>query len=143
VKLTDFDIYFPFLKKLYQVPMNVSVLTSSWFADLDAADTLYYTCTMNDGSPSPSWMTFDKKTGWLEGTPSYNNPSEMIFLRISAFDNKHGVSSLFKQFLINSIPKAVSKYIVWDVNYGKMFSFSIRDLFVDQDGDYLKFSIPD
>lgn len=39
------------------------------FADVDAGDVLTYSATLADGSPLPSWLTFDAVTRTFSGTP--------------------------------------------------------------------------
>ncbi len=42
---------------------------SGTFADVDTADTKTYTATLADGSPLPSWLTFNASTRTFSGTP--------------------------------------------------------------------------
>jgi Putative Ig domain len=40
------------------------------FTDQDAGDILSYTATLENGSPLPTWLTFNSPTASFSGTPS-------------------------------------------------------------------------
>nr|WP_245217012.1 putative Ig domain-containing protein [Neoroseomonas nitratireducens] len=63
----------------YQVPASI-------FADSDAGDTLTYTATLADGSPLPSWLSFDATTRTFSGTPG-NDDVGAISVRVIATDS--------------------------------------------------------
>ena len=46
------------------------VLPAGTFTDVDAGDTLAYTATAADGSPLPTWLTFNAATRTFSGTPA-------------------------------------------------------------------------
>ena len=48
-------------------------LPAGTFTDVDAGDTLTYTATAADGSPLPSWLTFNAATRTFSGTPTAAN----------------------------------------------------------------------
>ena len=45
-------------------------LPAGTFTDVDAGDTLTYTATAADGSPLPTWLTFNAATRTFSGTPA-------------------------------------------------------------------------
>jgi parallel beta-helix repeat protein len=62
------------------------LLPVSTFSDVDAGDTLTYSATLANGSPLPSWLTFDAITGTFTGTPTNSNVGT-ISLQLTATDN--------------------------------------------------------
>ena len=48
-------------------------LPASTFTDVDAGDTLAYSATAADGSPLPTWLTFNASTQTFSGTPAAAN----------------------------------------------------------------------
>lgn len=50
------------------------------FHDLDAGDSLTYTATLADGSPLPSWLTFDSE---LQGTLKYADAARDAYFALS------------------------------------------------------------
>ncbi|MEM7576548.1 MAG: putative Ig domain-containing protein [Planctomycetota bacterium] len=59
---------------------------SDAFGDLDVGDSLTYTAALADGSPLPSWLSFDDDTRTFSGTPA-NDDVGSITLRVTATDN--------------------------------------------------------
>ena len=66
---------------------------SGTFSDPDG-DALTLTATLADGSPLPSWITFDAATGTFSGTPpqDYNG---QVALKVTADDGEYTVSDSF------------------------------------------------
>jgi Ca2+-binding RTX toxin-like protein len=60
-------------------------IPASTFSDVDAGDTLTYSATLADGTPLPSWLTFDATTGTFTGTPT-NSDVGTISLQVTATD---------------------------------------------------------
>jgi YD repeat-containing protein len=60
------------------------------FADPDTGDTLTYAATLADGSPLPSWLTFNSPTQSFVGTPA-NGDVRGITIEVTATD-PHGAS---------------------------------------------------
>ncbi len=58
---------------------------ASTFADVDTGDTLTYTATLADGSPLPTWLSFNPATGVFLGTPGEANVGALT-LRVIATD---------------------------------------------------------
>lgn len=55
------------------------------FADRDTADTLTYTATRADGTPLPSWLSFDPATLNFRGTPA-NDDVGIVPVKLTASD---------------------------------------------------------
>lgn len=55
------------------------------FTDPDFGDTLTFSATLADGSPLPSWLSFDPATGALSGTPG-NDDVGQLDVRLTATD---------------------------------------------------------
>lgn len=56
------------------------------FSDQDVGDTLTYAATLADGSPLPSWLSFDAGTRTFSGTPLRSDGGE-VMMEIIATDN--------------------------------------------------------
>ncbi|HEY9835746.1 MAG TPA: putative Ig domain-containing protein, partial [Vampirovibrionales bacterium] len=63
------------------------------FTDADG-NPLTYNATLEDGSPLPSWLSFDAKTNTFTGTPSPNNRGNLS-IKITASDGSLSVSDTF------------------------------------------------
>src|SRR6185437_2333642 len=63
------------------------------FADLDTP-VLTYSATLGDGSPLPSWLTFNASTATFTGTPP-SDWSGQTSLTVTASDGSHSASDTF------------------------------------------------
>ena len=54
------------------------VVPEGTFADVDAGDVLTYSATWSNGTPLPSWMTFNPATRTFAGTPTLANAHESM-----------------------------------------------------------------
>ena len=63
-----------------------------------------YACTYSDGTIRPGWIGYDIVSGELKGLPKVSDASELINLKISAFDTKEGSYSYYKTLLLNTAP---------------------------------------
>ena len=63
---------------------NSFIFPAISFTDQDTADTLSYSATLSDGSPLPSWLTFDAASRTFSGTPAENGS---ITVKVTATDN--------------------------------------------------------
>ena len=61
------------------------LLPAGTFTDVDAGDTLTYTATAADGSPLPTWLTFNAATRTFSGTPAAANVGTLS-VKVSATD---------------------------------------------------------
>jgi large repetitive protein len=74
-------------------PFSFTLPTSA-FTDPDAGSTLTYTVTLADGSPLPSWLTFDPATHTFSGTPA-DSDSGSLSIRVTASDGSLSTSTTF------------------------------------------------
>ena len=102
-----------------------------------------YACTYSDGTARPNWIGYDTISGELRGFPKMADSSELINLRITAFDSKEGSYSYFKTILVNAPPKVLVTYITLYASVGKTFTHDFGQYFEDVDGDPLYIYIPD
>lgn len=72
------------------------------FTDVDAGDTLTYVATLADGSPLPSWITFNTASRTFTGTP-LNGDVGVLGIKITATDSAGAVaSSSFNLNVVNT-----------------------------------------
>ena len=70
-------------------------VSSNTFTDVDEGDTLTYSATLADGSPLPSWLSFNADTATFSGTPT-NDDVGTFSIAVTADDSKGGtVSDIF------------------------------------------------
>ncbi|WP_374562614.1 putative Ig domain-containing protein [Ideonella sp.] len=113
------------------------------FTDVDAGDTLSYTATLADGSPLPSWLSFDATTRTFSGTPA-NGDVGAISVRVTATDGSHAsASSNFTLTVVNTNDAPTTIGIdAQTAAQGSAFTFTVPpDTFSDVDaGDTLSFT---
>ncbi|MBW4492349.1 MAG: putative Ig domain-containing protein [Oscillatoria princeps RMCB-10] len=81
----------------YQLPANT-------FTDVDAGDKLTYSATLANGSPLPSWLSFNPATRTFSGTPAIANAGNLS-LKVSATDKAGASASTpFNLGVINQAP---------------------------------------
>jgi hypothetical protein len=81
----------------YQLPAKT-------FTDVDAGDTLTYSATLANGSPLPSWLSFNPATRTFTGTPTVANAGNLS-LKVSATDKAGASASTpFNLEVINHAP---------------------------------------
>ncbi len=66
-------------------------------SDVDASDILTWTATLADGSPLPSWLSFDSGTQTFSGTPP-TSQSPLVRISVTATD-PHGASASYSFWL--------------------------------------------
>ena len=59
---------------------------SNTFADVDVGDTLTWSATLANGSPLPSWLSFNSSTHAFTGTPPSGAANSQISVRVTATD---------------------------------------------------------
>ncbi|MEB3279272.1 MAG: putative Ig domain-containing protein, partial [Lyngbya sp.] len=80
---------------------NLSLDISGNFSDVDAIDSLSFTAKLANGSPLPSWLKLDSKTGVFSGSPK-NNDAGVFDIRVFATDtNAASVENTF-QLTVNN-----------------------------------------
>ncbi|KEQ18405.1 retention module-containing protein, partial [Endozoicomonas numazuensis] len=90
-------------------------LPSEAFSDIDG-DSLTYSATLNDGSPLPSWVTFNPSTGTFSGTPDDPDLGQII-VKVTASDGDLSTSGQFKINVaaVNDPPELQSSPLVDDI----------------------------
>ncbi|GFE67498.1 putative Ig domain-containing protein [Chroococcus sp. FPU101] len=124
----------------FQVPENT-------FDDIDA-DPLTYSATLTDGTPLPSWLTFDPATSTLSGTPTNSDiPTFSITysIRVTATDPENAsVSDDFALTLtnVNDAPSLAIPISDQGTVIDRSFSYELPDnTFTDIDpGEILNYS---
>jgi VCBS repeat-containing protein len=131
----------------YQVPDNA-------FKDADN-DTLTFSATLADGSPLPSWLSFNAATKTFSGTP---DDAEVggISVKVTAVDAEHSADAIFNLEVttINDIPTAITLsanniaenvagavvgiLATTDVDAGDSHTYTISDNRFEVVGDQLK-----
>ncbi|MBU1052976.1 MAG: putative Ig domain-containing protein [Proteobacteria bacterium] len=114
------------------------------FSDIDAGDSLTYSATLADGTPLPSWLTFDAETITFSGTPVNDNVG-ILPLKITATDTAgESVSDEFNLTIENVNDAPVVVYPITDQTTMEdtVFSFTVPgNTFADIDlGDSLTYS---
>lgn len=94
-------------------------------------DTLTYTATRADGSPLPTWLTFDGTTGAFSGTPSNDNAGRLV-VTVTASDPSGASTS--DSFLLTVEPTD-------PVNTPPVVAIEIPDLVVDEE-QAIDYAIP-
>jgi hypothetical protein len=84
------------------VPLTYTVPTTA-FVDADPEDTLYYTATLTDGSPLPSWLSFDPLTRTFTGTPSGGDVG-VVNVRVTASDHGNVAATSDFALTVLSLP---------------------------------------
>ncbi len=129
-------------------------IPSSTFSDANG-NPLTYSATLEDGSPLPSWLSFDAPTNTFSGTPTANNLSN-ITLKITASDGSLSVSDTFTLTVSetstppeeeppaetpNAAPLVENAISSFNVIAFQPFNFTLPDdAFIDPDGDSLTYS---
>lgn len=63
------------------------VIPDTAFTDVDAGDTLTYSASLDNGSPLPSWLTFDPSSRTFTGTPPITSSGNILNIQVKAVDN--------------------------------------------------------
>ena len=119
-------------------PLSITIPAGS-FTDVDG-DTLSYSATLADGSPLPSWLSFDGTT--FTGTPpaDFNGA---IDIKVTASDGTLATSDIFRVTVtpVNDAPVLATPLA--DVVVPKNVAISVAipaGSFADVDGDVLTFT---
>ena len=104
------------------------------FNDVDTGDTLNYAATLSNGSPLPSWLSFDAATRTFSGTPA-NGDVGSIAVKVTATDGGNAsVSDIFNITVgntnnapVNTVP-ASALTVNEDVPLGFAGAISVHDV---------------
>ncbi|MBN3051166.1 tandem-95 repeat protein, partial [Pectobacterium brasiliense] len=116
---------------------------SGTFTDPDVGDTLTLSATLADGSPLPSWITFNPATGTFSGTPG-NADVGSLSIRVTATDGSN--ASVYTDFSltvtnVNDAPVVATPIPAQSVVQDSGFNFIVpAGTFTDPDGDTLTLS---
>ncbi|WP_323640787.1 putative Ig domain-containing protein, partial [Pectobacterium polonicum] len=121
--------------------LNVAIPAGT-FTDPDG-DTLTLSATLADGSPLPSWITFNAATGTFSGTPA-NGDVGSLTIKITATDGSNAsVSTTFGLTVtnVNDAPVVSGSVAPQTIAQGGGLNFTLpTGLFTDPDGDTLTLS---
>ena len=121
----------------YVVPVNT-------ITDPDAWDSITYSVKMQDGSPLPSWLSFDASTRTLSGTPGTANVGSLKFV-LWGTDNYNYSTGVYVNMTIGAANRApVLSAALPDQTAGEGLAFTYTvasNAFTDPDsGDTLSYS---
>ncbi|MCW2475287.1 putative Ig domain-containing protein [Candidatus Symbiopectobacterium sp. NZEC151] len=111
------------------------------FSDPDG-DTLTLSATLADGSPLPSWLSFNPATGTFSGTPG-NGDVGNLSIKVTANDGDASVSTTFGLTVtnVNDAPVVSGTIPPQSVAQDGGFNFTVpAGTFIDPDGDTLTLS---
>ncbi|KCZ64445.1 hypothetical protein L53_16540 [Hyphomonas sp. L-53-1-40] len=117
-------------------------LPSSVFSDPDG-DTLSLAATLPDGSPLPSWLSFDAATGIFSGVPSQDDAGSISVRAIATDPLGASVSDdfLISVQSVNDAPISNGALSAVTAIEDTPFSFALpTGMFSDPDGDALTYS---
>ncbi|WP_258034824.1 putative Ig domain-containing protein [Pectobacterium odoriferum] len=119
-------------------------LPSGLFTDVDAGDTLTLSATLADGTPLPSWLSFNPATGTFTGTPD-NGDVGSLTIKVTATDGSNAsVSTTFGLTVtnVNDAPEVSGTVPPQSVAQDSGLNFTLPSgLFTDADaGDTLTLS---
>ncbi|MFJ5367562.1 putative Ig domain-containing protein, partial [Pectobacterium punjabense] len=113
------------------------------FTDPDVGDTLTLSATLADGSPLPSWITFNPATGTFSGTPG-NSDIGILSIKVTANDGDASASTTFNLTVtpLNQAPVVSTPIPPQSVAQDGGFNFTVpAGTFTDPDvGDTLTLS---
>ncbi|MGF1933640.1 MAG: putative Ig domain-containing protein [Nostoc sp. ChiQUE02] len=113
------------------------------FIDIDAGDSLTYTATLENGSPLPSWLSFNADTKIFSGTPLNANVGNLN-IKVTATDTAFAqASNVFVLTVtnVNDSPEVALAIANQEATEDTVFNFTIPDnTFIDVDGDSLTYA---
>ncbi|WJM79245.1 putative Ig domain-containing protein, partial [Pectobacterium brasiliense] len=112
------------------------------FSDPDVGDTLTLSATLANGSPLPSWITFNPTTGTFSGTPG-NGDIGNLSIKVTANDGDASISTTFSLTVTpaNQAPVVSTPIPPQSVAQDGGFNFTVpAGTFSDPDGDTLTLS---
>ena len=115
---------------------------SNSFTDVDVGDTLTYSATLSNGSPLPSWLSFNASTRTFSGTPD-NGDVGTITVRVTTSDGTTTVTDDFDITTANTndAPVVSTPLVDQGATEDAVFSYQFAsNSFTDADGDTLTYS---
>ncbi|MEH1968191.1 putative Ig domain-containing protein [Nostoc sp.] len=113
------------------------------FIDIDAGDSLTYTATLENGSPLPSWLSFNADTKTFSGTPLNANVGNLN-IKVTATDTAFAQASnvfVLTVINVNDAPEVALAIANQEATEDTVFNFTIPDnTFIDVDGDSLTYT---
>jgi hypothetical protein len=112
------------------------VLPTDAFIDIDG-DNLSYTATLLDGSPLPSWLSFNDKSQTFSGTPSFDDAG-VVAIKVVATDSGGAVATqLFRVDVndVNRAPQLSTAIPSFQTNEDTSVVLDVLAQVVDLDGD--------
>ncbi|RQP26682.1 putative Ig domain-containing protein [Piscinibacter terrae] len=110
------------------------------FADPDAADLLTFFATRTDGSPLPSWLSFDAATRTFSGTPTAADAG-VVQVSVTAMDLAGAQVSASFSLTVNAAPVAATPITAQTARPRAQFSFKLpATAFSETAGDWLSYS---
>ncbi|MFJ5428079.1 putative Ig domain-containing protein [Pectobacterium actinidiae] len=120
--------------------LNFTVPTGT-FTDPDG-DTLTLSATLANGSPLPTWLSFNPATGTFSGTPG-NGDVGSLSIKVTADDGDASVSTSFSLTVtnVNDAPVVATPIPAQNVSQDGSLNFTVpAGTFTDPDGDTLTLS---
>ncbi|HIK16634.1 MAG TPA: putative Ig domain-containing protein [Leptolyngbyaceae cyanobacterium M33_DOE_097] len=112
------------------------VVPTNTFADPNS-DPLSLTATLSDGSPLPSWLSFDLTTNTFSGTPTSSDLG-ILDIRLTAHDGQGGIVSDTFNLTVNTTPTLGTPIADQIIQLGNPLSLPLPlDTFIDPDGQPL------
>lgn len=110
-------------------------LIDSTFTEIDTEDSLTYTATLEDGSPLPSWLSFDPITQLFSGTPT-NSDQGTLNIRVVAIDSQGSFADDIFALTVsedntNNAPMAVNDSASTTVNTAININVLVNDTDID------------
>ncbi|MDZ8089585.1 MAG: putative Ig domain-containing protein, partial [Nostoc sp. DedQUE12b] len=120
------------------------IIPDNTFKDVDAADILTYTATLDNGDSLPSWLSFNAATKTLSGTPLNANVGSLN-IKVTATDTAFAeVSDVFVLTVknVNDPPEVGNEIADPETTEDTVFNFTFsEDTFIDIDaGDNLSYT---
>jgi lipopolysaccharide export system protein LptC len=111
-------------------------LPSDAFVDVDSV--LSYTATLSDGSPLPTWLSFDGRTQTFNGKPSFDD-SDVLNVKVTASDGKLDVTQVFVLEIknVNQVPIAIIDAPVLLTDEDSAVNIDLLARVTDPDGSML------
>ncbi len=109
------------------------------FTDQDVGDTLTYSATLTDGSPLPSWLSFNPSTRVFSGTPTVSDAGSLS-IKVSAIDNAGAQASSSFNLVAENFPSLQNPIPNQLVALGLPYLYAFPgNTFIDIEGDLLTY----